>query len=192
MNDLERWQALKRGNKQALEAIYREHAAALLKYGARFVPDQQLVEDCLQDLFIDLWRKKENLGDTDSIKRYLFVALRRKIIRQLERSHKRIASEEPQEYQFQAEISIDEQLIQKELGQEQAQKLQLAMKNLSKRQQEAVYLKFFAGLDYQAICEIMGVNYQSVRNLVSNALKAMRKYVQILFWAIWLNFYPFL
>lgn len=181
MNDLELWRDLKRGNKQALERIYREHAAALLKYGRKFVADGQMVEDCLQELFIDIWQKRDGLSDTDSIKRYLFVALRRKIIRQLERKIKKIASEEPQEYQFEAEISIDEQMIREEVGKEQAQKLQAALQNLSDRQREAIYLKYFAGMDYQAICEVMEINYQSVRNLVFNGIKALRKLVSVLF-----------
>jgi len=188
MNDLELWQALRRGDKQALETIYRTHAAALLKYGNKFVADGQLVEDCLQDLFIEIWQKGHNLSDTDSIKRYLFVALRRKIVRQLERKIKRIANEEPKEQQFHAEISIDEHLIQEELGQEQAQKIQHAMKNLSERQREAIYLKYFSGMDYPTIAEIMDINYQSVRNLVFNAIKNMRKYVQVMFLLVWSYF----
>ena len=80
-NDLDIWRNLKRGDKRALESIYREHASALLKYGRKFVADGQLVEDCLQDLFIDIWQKRQNLSDTDSIKKYLLVSLRRLIIR---------------------------------------------------------------------------------------------------------------
>lgn len=189
MNDLRLWQELKSGEKRALETIYRTHAAALLKYGHKFVADGQLVEDCLQDLFIEIWQKRQGLGETDSIKRYLFVALRRKIVRQLERKIKRIASEEHKEHQFQVEISIDEQIVREEVGREQAQKLKEAMNNLSERQREAVYLKYIAGLDYPAIGEIMDINYQSVRNLVFNALKSMRKFVQLLFLLFWSHFF---
>ena len=180
MNDLELWQLLKKGDKTALERIYRSHAEALLRYGSKFVADQQLVEDCLQDLFVDLWRKRENLSDTDHIKRYLLVALRRNIVRQLERKVKKIASEEPEEYLFEATISIDEEIISKELNAEQTQILKNALAQLSERQKEAIYLKYYSGLDYEAICEIMDISYQSVRNVVSSALKALRKYVQVL------------
>lgn len=190
MNDLELWQNLKKGDKQALENIYRQYAASLLKYGNQFVPDGQLVEDCIQDLFVEIWQKRQGLSDTDSIKRYLFVSLRRKIIRQLDRKIKRIASDEPQEYQFHTEISIDEQLIQDEIGREQTQKLQEAMKNLSERQREAIYLKYTQGLDYPAIAEIMNINYQSVRNLIFNSIQAMRKFVQLIFLLLWNNFLP--
>ena len=115
--------------------------------------------------------------------------LRRKIIRQLERKIKKIANEEPQDYQFEADISIDEQLIQEEIGKEQAEKLQAALANLSERQREAIYLKYFAGLDYQAICEVMEISYQSVRNLVFNGLQSLRKLVSLIFFMTWRIFF---
>jgi len=46
---------------------------------------------------------------------------------------------------------------------------------LSSRQQEILYLKFHSEMDYDQIIEIMGLNYQSARNLVTRALEALRK-----------------
>ena len=94
------WQKLKTGDKWALEQIYAAHAAVLLKYGRRFSADGQLVEDCVQDLFIELWKNREGLGDTDSIRKYLLVSLRRKVIRAL--SHSKYSAKEPDEDAFEA------------------------------------------------------------------------------------------
>ena len=181
MKDLQLWQALKRGDKQALEQIYSEHISALLKYGRKFTADNQLVEDCVQDLFIELWKNKAKLSETDSIRKYLFVSLRRKVIRQLDRVVKKIASMEPEDYHFEAEMAIEEQLINIEIATEKKEQLQQALKNLSKRQQEALYLKYFSDMDYKDIAEVMSINYQSTRNLVFNALKALRKVI-VVFW----------
>lgn len=191
MKDLQLWQALKAGNKSALESIYRAEAKKLIKYGRKFSQDSQLVEDCVQDLFVELWNKRENLSDTDSIARYLFVSLRRKIIKKIERVVKKTASEEPQEYHFEAEIAIEEQLINLEIAADQQTQLQAALKNLSKRQQEALYLKFFAAMDYKDIAEVMEVNYQSVRNLVFNALKSLRKVMTLLTFFLFFYHYIF-
>jgi RNA polymerase sigma-70 factor (ECF subfamily) len=172
MKDLQLWQALKAGNKSALESIYRAEAKKLIKYGRKFSRDAQLVEDCVQDLFVELWKNRANLGDTDSIARYLFTSLRRKVIRKIEQTVKKTSSEEPKEYHFEAEIAIEERLINLEIAADQKEQLETALKNLSKRQQEALYLKYFAEMDYKDIADVMEVNYQSVRNLVFNALKS--------------------
>jgi RNA polymerase sigma-70 factor (ECF subfamily) len=189
MSDLERWQALKDGDKRALEHIYRDHAAVLLKYGRKFMPDAQLVEDCIQDLFIELWDARQRISATDSIRKYLFVSLRRKIVKTLDRQVKKIASEEPEERHFQADFGIDQLLIQNEMDAERESKLKVAMAALSERQREVLYLKYFADMDYNQIGEIMELNYQSARNLSHRALESLRQILLAIFIAWLCNFF---
>ena len=189
MNDIALWQELKNGKKAALEKIYRSHIQALLKYGNKFSSDGQLVEDSVQDLFIELWKNKSKLGDTDSIRRYLLVSLRRKIIRKISSNKKHFSENEPLEHHFKAEFAIEDHIIERELSSEQATKLKASMTNLSQRQQEALYLKYFQGMDYRDIAEVMDINYQSVRNLIFNALKKLREHLLFLCFNIFLNFF---
>lgn len=174
MSDILLWKQLKDGDKSALERIYSTYISSLLKYGRKFSRNDQVIEDCIQDLFIELWKNREGLGMTDSIQRYLLVALRRKVIRQLDRSKKWVSDNEPTELDFEVEVAVDQKLIALELSDERAAQVKAAMENLSKRQKEVIYLKYVSGLDYEDIGEIMGLNYQSVRNLVSNALKKLK------------------
>ncbi len=183
------WSDLKTGNKAALERIYADHASALLKYGRKFSADSQLVEDSLQDLFIELWKNREGLGNTDSIRKYLFVALRRKIIRAV--SGSRLSSKEPEEHQFTAVFDIEQEIIGEETQAEQRLHLQAALEGLTKRQQEILYLKYYADLDYNQIAEIMDLNYQSARNLAFRALEALRDAMLVLIigflWMLWVK-----
>jgi len=188
MSDLLRWKQLKSGDKKALEMIYRQEADFLLTYGKKFSKNMPLVEDCVQDLFVELWRNREGLSNTDSIRRYLLVALRRKIIRQLGKSQKVESDKSPADTDFAAELAIDTQLIAKELSEEQSKKLKVAFQHLSSRQQESIYLKFYAGMDYKDIAEVMDINYQSVRNLIFNALGKLRKYLSLLLLFLWAIF----
>lgn len=176
------WGQLREGDKTALERIYRDHVSILLKYGRKFSADSQLVEDCLQDLFIELWKNREGLGNTDSIRKYLFVALRRKIIRAL--NNLRISNQEPEAHHFAAEFDIEEQWINEADDEARRKRLQNALNSLSKRQQEVLYLKFFMGMDYAQISEIMELNYQSARNLAHRALEAIRNLMLLLAWLL--------
>jgi len=169
------WAQLREGRKTALEALYRSHAPVLLQYGYKFSADQQLVEDCLQDLFIDLWQRREQLSEVTSVQSYLLVAMRRRVIRQLGRRQKRETTEEPEEHQFDCEIAIDEQITARELSQEQHLQLKKAMGQLSPRQREVIYLKFQMGMDYNDIGQAMDISYQSVRNLAHSALSRLKK-----------------
>ena len=177
MNDAEKWSQLKAGDKSALEDIYRTHIQLLFHYGKRFSANEQLVEDCIQDLFSDIWRTRTNLNDTDSIRRYLLTSLRRRVIRQHQRLLKRQAPLEDNTHKFETELAPDERIIQQEKKTERHQQLQRSFQQLSDRQREIIYLKYYAELDYEDICEIMGLQYQSARNLVSAALRALKKHL---------------
>lgn len=175
MEDQDLWQKLKEGDKFALESIYREHLNHLINYGRRFTAREDLVEDCIQELFVELWQKRQNLSNTDHIKPYLLVSIRRKIISKLKKQAKHSTERESGEY-FSAELSIENHLINKEVKKEKAEAIANAMKNLSERQQEIVYLKYFANLEYDEIADIMDLNYQSARNLLSRAIKKLSKH----------------
>ena len=188
MSDLERWQELKAGSKEALEQIYSTEVAHLLLYGKKFSSDEQLVEDCIHDLFVELWKNREGLSPTDSIRRYLLVSLRRKVIRKLDQQRKRLSNDEPEEHHFDATLSIDMEMIEMEMIKERHEQLSGALESLSPRQKEVIYLKYFSEMDYEAIGEIMGISYQSARNLVFKALHSLKKHM-VLFWLVVLNFF---
>lgn len=178
--DPEIWTSLKAGQQSALESIYNTHIDYLLQYGTRFTKDELLVEDCVHDLFIDLWKNRNGLGMTNSIRAYLLVALRRSIIKKVQKKLKHESGKTPDEYDFKAEIAIDEMIIAAELSKEQLQQLQNAMDNLSKRQREVLYLKYYQEIPYDEICEIMEISYQSVRNLVANSIRTLRSLMELL------------
>ncbi len=179
MSDNILWRQLREGNHSALESIYRTHFTHLINYGRKFSRDNATVEDAIQELFIELWNKRESLGETDSIKPYLLVSLRRKIIKSVKQIQKTTNDTEPQDFHFEAVLAIDEDIIGKELLVEKKQKLAVAMQKLSHRQREVLYLKYESNMDYEGISEMMDINYQSARNLVSKAISALSKHLVI-------------
>ena len=174
MSEKKLWNQLKAGDKVALETIYRTYFKDLYSYGKKFAKDTSVIEDCIQELFIELWSKRQNLSETDQIKPYLYVSIRRKILGQVKKGRNRTGIE-LQEYHFDAELSIEHILIQNEDNLEQKRYIETAFEQLSDRQKEILYLKYYAQMDYDAISEIMDMNYQSARNLVSRAIAKLSK-----------------
>lgn len=172
MDDNKLWEQLKQGNQEALRKIYDHHIEDLLQYGQRFCRDRETVEDCIHDLYLYIWKNREGLSSTDSILRYLMVALRRRIIQQLKN---RTGELDEKSLGFTCDLSIEEQWIQDEKDRESQHSLQEAFSHLSDRQKEAIYLKYYQKLSYESICEVMELNYQSARNLVFNGIQALRK-----------------
>ena len=88
--DKEIWNAFKGGSLTAYKLIYEKHIDLLFNYGNKITQHSELVEDCMQDLFVDLWIKKSKFGIVLNIKAYLFISFRRRLLDGLNKRKKRI------------------------------------------------------------------------------------------------------
>jgi RNA polymerase sigma factor (sigma-70 family) len=170
------WQNFKKGDRHAFNALLQQHYPLLLNYGVRLIQEKRMVEDSLQDFFIDLWTKRENLGDVQNIKAYLILSFRRRLFREKEKNNRLVIVSEPSEsYDFHVQFDIETQLIDVEQENETHDTLKKHLDKLTKRQREAIYLRFYQGLDYVDIAQIMAINQHSAVNLIYDALRLMRQ-----------------
>ncbi len=117
-----------------------------------------------------------------SIKFYLLKSLRRKLLRALHRQNKIFTGDQlPENYEFEVVFSAENALMIEESDREQLQLLTRALNSLLPRQKEAIYLRLYNNLSYDEISELMGVNVQTARNYVHQALMEMRKRMLLCF-----------
>lgn len=176
MNDRLLWEAMKSGQKTALESIYSREVDYLYNYALRMTYNQDLIKDSIQDLFIEIWNKRRTIGTTDAIRPYLITSLRRKIIATLKKESK-TSQEAIEDIDFRSDEAIESNIIKEETAHETSKALDSAMSQLSSRQREAIYHKYYNNHSYEEICKIMDINYQSVRNLISQGIKKMKGFI---------------
>ena len=173
-SDARLWEQFTLGNKAAFDTIYDRHFQSLCTYGDRICDDKGLVEDVVQDLFIYLWTRKERLGQTNAIKFYLFRCLRRKLMRvltQQQRRPDRYALLETDDHRFQLSLQRSSELP---LEEELRDQLEAALAQLTNRQKEAIYLRFYNNLSFQEVAAIMDLEVRSVYNLVGRTIAILR------------------
>ncbi|MDN5205028.1 sigma-70 family RNA polymerase sigma factor [Fulvivirgaceae bacterium BMA10] len=170
-SDEEIWQALLKGSSIAFKYIYNKYADLLYDYGKKITKDNQLIEDCLHDLFIELWSRKASSANIRNLKAYLIISFRRKIISAEKKlsKYEKIASHQKFEMDLTDNLS---ELMEKEDNNLSA--LKDALNELPQRQKEALYLRFYNHLSCQDIAEIMAINPQSVYNLLHKALLMLK------------------
>lgn len=174
--DIALWQAFKNGDRDAFAKIYNLFIEDLLSYGYRVTNDRQLIRDSIQDLFLHLWHTRENLTDTDSIRFYLYVSLRNRILRNIEKhNHTSIDTQDLFENII-GVLSVEDELITTEQYSEQIIQLKRAIQQLPKRQQEIIQLRYYHDFSFEEIAEMMEINNQSVRNLLHRAITELRQY----------------
>jgi len=167
------WNALKNNNKEAFAVIYYRFFDSLLHRGLQISSDRELVKDCIHDLFLEIWINKIKLATPFSVKSYLIVSLRRKIVRKLKKIH----SLQTEMYWLRQEYvnSKEDQIISEQLMHDQQFMIIRAVNSLTKRQKEAIQLKFYSNLRYEEIAGKMRISTDSAYNLVSKAIINLQK-----------------
>ena len=168
------WIAFKKGDVRAFEQLYNRYFEVLANYGYRYCTDKQQLEDAIQDVFVDVWRRRQHLADVESVKFYLFRALRHQVIRNT-RNDLLETSEDINDFlDFLVAFSSEQQSIEQETHISQTQAVTKAIAQLSQRQQEAIHLRFYHGMSLDEMTRLMGLSKQSVSNLLFKAYSVLR------------------
>jgi RNA polymerase sigma factor (sigma-70 family) len=171
------WRRFLAGDTEAFGLLMSSHYRALYQYGTKFSRDKEFVKDCIQDLFLGLWEKRQNLNKDAVVKPYLLASLRRLMHRQVV-SRTWVGEEQLGEPDgaFDIEFSVEQIYIEKEGTLVRTRQLQQLLDELPKRQKEVVYLKYFLEMDRIQIAEVMEVTPQTVSNLLQIAIKQLKKH----------------
>ena len=176
-NDKDIWHEFINQQESALIYIYRQNIDFLFFYGKRFTADEAFILDMIQDLFYDLIKYRKSLSETDNIRLYLMKSFRRKLLRGIETKKK--LTKQNFDYNLEPEIlfSIEEEIITDEEQLRQNKYIKLGLQGLNARQREVIYYKFTLGYDYEQICEIMSITYDSARQLVSRGINSLKQFM---------------
>ncbi|MFA5328576.1 MAG: sigma-70 family RNA polymerase sigma factor [Prolixibacteraceae bacterium] len=174
------WLRFKDGDKEAFAILYNLHINRLYQYGLKFSNDEGTIKDAVQEVFVDLYLKRQkNKSTPENLKYYLLLALKRNLIKKLKSGRRFDRSEITDGGLADREFSPEYQIIEIEQDDELRNKVVDALSHLPGKQKEAIYLRFNEALDYPEIALIMGITIESVRKQVYRALKTVRGLLDI-------------
>ena len=176
--DDELWDSFKSGNHEAFASMYERYYKTLYAYGKKFRADDTQAEDAVQDLFINLWRTRENLSAVSNIKYYLFRCLRRDIHR-LGEKEKRFDKVDLATL-LDTHAGLWEDIALGDDEDELARNLTVLLQKLPKRQYEAIMFRYYENFTIPEIASIMDVSEKTVRNTLFNAMGQLRQNLRFL------------
>ena len=186
-DDIALWQSLRKGNDLAFSNLYQRFSNMLFNYGMHFCYNRELVKDCIQELFINIWNKRETLTELHSVKHYLFKSFRNLLIQHINRNRKLFTDLNENDEFLDFELSIEDELLAQDFRKENQKKILYGLTKISNRQREILILKFFNNLNYSDIASIMSITPASAHNLISKALQCMRVVLKSIVFASFLN-----
>ncbi len=180
-SDLELWSLLIEGDKAGLEGIYVRFSPGLFKYGMAIKSNRSFIKDCIQELFVDLWKYRNSVRQTDNVKLYLFRSLSNKICKEVSREKKRHEENEDSSHEYLFfESSVEDNFISIQ-GDEKIQiKLRKALDGLPIRQRQVIQHLFFENHTYEDTSKIMGINIESIYTLAWKAICSLKRSILLL------------
>ena len=172
------WNRFKEADPEAFAMLYNLHIDPLYQYGIKLCKDPDAVKDALQELFLELYLKREKVKvGPENLRYYLLLALKRNLIKKL-KSGRKLSLKIKEPLHFEPEYSIEFQIIEQEKDAEINKKVSSALHQLPSKQKEAIYLRFNESLEYHEIASIMDINIESVRKQVHRGLKTIREIIR--------------
>jgi RNA polymerase sigma factor (sigma-70 family) len=161
------------GNTGAFSRLYDLYINILYNYGHRLTTDSELLKDCIHDVFVKVYTRKNELNTIGNFKSYIFISLKNKICDEI-RKRIYLSSTAIEDVDPVATDDVERKYLRMEQEQAENHTIKYMMEQLSPRQREALTLYYIEEKKYEDICEIMSMNYQSVRNLMHRGLTKLR------------------
>ncbi len=172
------WDSFLKGSEKSFKKLHQQYYNDLYAYALKIGNDEYIAKNAIQELFVYLWKNKASLSKVQHVRYYLIFSLRRHVIRLLKKEQKHIhLSIKNEEEGFPVLFSPEDILITKETALINQKCILDALNQLPPRQKEIVYLRYFQDLSMDEIAQILSVNYQTVLNALSRAMKNLRKLI---------------
>lgn len=152
-----------------VQLLYRTHWRYLVRLAVLLVDDTASAEDVVQDAFVALHRKSDNLNDPDAALAYVRTSvlnLSRSVIRRRQVARKHLKVAEPD-----AGPGADHDVL---LRDEHRAAL-AAVRALPRRQSEVLVLRYWAGMSEREIAETLGISAGSVKSSASRGMATLQR-----------------
>lgn len=159
--------AFRKGEEKAFDQLFREYFAPLSYFAHGLIQQQADAEDIVQDCFIALWKRRQQLTHIESIKSYLYTSIRYQCLKYLRKKRKQLdnTSDLPTEPTVEALI----------ISADTARQLYQLIQTLSPSLQDVIRLYYLEGKSNHEIAGILHIDPESVSRQRLRGLIALRK-----------------
>jgi RNA polymerase sigma factor (sigma-70 family) len=163
------------GNDSAFAQLYDLYIQMLFNYGMKITQDQELLKDCIHDVFMKVYSKRGEKNSINNLGSYLLISLKNRLFDEFRRQT--FTTEDAvEDYEFRYSTpDVENDYLYSEKEQMQSVNVAHLMKNLTRRQRQAITLYYLEQRKYDEICQIMQMNYHSVRNLMHRGMLKLRE-----------------
>ena len=163
------------GNDHAFAQLYDLYIQMLFSYGKKLTQDEELLKDCIHDVFVKVYSKRQEKNSINNLGSYLVISLKNRLLDEFRRQTF-TTDDAVEDYESrQSTDDVEHDYLFRERENMHQSKVSYLMQNLTKRQRQAITLYYLEERKYDEICDIMQMNYHSVRNLMHRGMVRLRE-----------------
>lgn len=163
--------SLKEGNQLAFSIIYKRYAAQAFSLSFKYLFNKELAEDTVQNLFLKLWVKREDIDETRPINRYIFTILKNDLLNILRDSKKNFFLLEDCISML---IELEEDSKNDNFDSEQIEIIKKAIEGLSPQKRKIFKMKIWGKYSNQQIAEELNLSINTIKFQYSQSIKQIR------------------
>lgn len=176
--DIQLLREMAEGSVEAFDKLYIRYFSLVESFAFALLKNRQDAEDLCQTVFMKLWRKREVLGEIDSVSGYLFIMTRNEIYK-LFSKRKHIAYIDNMPLTLLHELSATD--VEKKVSDRDIIHLiNLALDTMPEQRRTIFYLSRKEGKTYSEIAAQLGVSEKTVEYHISKALQELRRLLKII------------
>lgn len=155
--------------------LYLEFYAALCYFAFKIVGDEEEAKDIVEDVFLKVLHRKSALAEADHIRAYLYTAVKNSCL-----SHIKVAARvKERQWHYNASLPTEEQGYVNEIIQaEVLREVMMAIELIPGHTGKIIKMSYFESLKNEEIAEQLGISIQTVKNLKSQGLKYLRRWIR--------------
>ena len=165
--ELELIKAIRQADKTAFKALCGIYYDPLYRFLWRKTRDEETAKDLVQELFLNVWKNRANLDETQSSKAYLYRAASNLAINHLKKKAVRQA--------YAVDSSATERMAETDEQHDFQEYAEEVLHDLPEEQRLVFTLNKFEGLKYSEIAEMLQISVKTVESRMSKALKTLRE-----------------
>ena len=171
INDKNIFNDIARGNKKSFEILFKAYYSPLVVYAQNYLENFEEAEEIVQELFYNLWNKRNIIEINQSIKAYLYNAVRNNCYDYLK--HQKV-KQQYAKHVANTGNSKDQDNSNELISKETSQLILDAIEDLPEKTRHIFKLNRFEGLKYREIAEKLDISPKTVENQMGIALKKLR------------------
>lgn len=162
------FEAIKEGNVGEYEALFRKYYPSMCVVAYRFVKNQAVAQDLVQDVFIRLWTKKREYATIPNLKTFLYVAVKNLCFNYIRDQKDTI------DFQNVAILNLEDHFHNAMLEEETYRLITEAVDRLPAQSARIIRLAL-EGKQNKEIAELLGISVSTVKTLKYNAISTLRE-----------------